>query len=85
MDLSPANLERLNQNRLYQALGIRITTVGDGECQSEMRADPNVCWPVQGQPHGGIVATQIDTTMATAVMTVLDEPQRLSTINLDIQ
>lgn len=85
MDLDDEKLARLNKNRLYVALGIRITEAADGVAISRMEAEPEVCWPVAKQPHGGIVFTQVDTTMATAVMSVIGDEQRLSTISVDIQ
>jgi uncharacterized protein (TIGR00369 family) len=85
MDLNQERLDRLNDNRLYQALGLAIVEVGEGFACSQLRANAPLCWPQSNQPHGGIVFTQIDTTMATAVMTLIGEEQRLSTISADVQ
>ena len=84
MDLSD-KLDALNQNRLYQALGIEILETSDGYAFSRLTAPPEVCWPVLNCPHGGIVFTQVDTTMATCVMSMIEESHSLSTIGVDIQ
>ena len=84
MDLTD-QLEALNENRLYRALGIEILETRDGFASSRRTAPPEVCWPVPKRPHGGIVFTQVDTTMATCVMSLRDESQALSTIGVDIQ
>lgn len=68
---SPASLwslPRLNENRLYQLLGIELTTLETDRCVSLMRPPPGACWPEDAQPHGGILYTQLDTTLATAVL-----------------
>lgn len=78
-------LEQLNCNRLYRALGIEILETWDGFASSRMVPPEEFCWPVAKRPHGGIVFTQADTTMATCVMSMIDEGQSLSTIGIDIQ
>ena len=85
MDFERELIERLNENRLYQTLGLRVTDTGPGFAVSRMSAPEPLCWPRVGQPHGGIVFTQVDTTMATAVMTLLEPVQRCATVSVDIQ
>ncbi len=83
---SKAQLDRLNENSLYEAMGIRLLRIENGEARSELRPPPDLCWPFEGQPHGGVLFTQMDTTMATAVMTANEQhADNCATINLDIQ
>ena len=84
MDASDA-LNVINQNPLYQTLGIRLTSFGDGEASSELAAPENICWPFEAQPHGGVLFTQIDTTLATAMLPSLNGDYSCATISLDIQ
>lgn len=79
------SLEVINDNRLYHTLGIRLTERDDNSVTSEMRPPPPVCWPEANQPHGGIVFTQLDTTMATAAMTGPHLGYECSTIDLSVQ
>ena len=84
MDITPAILGRMNTNTLYRALGIRIEAAIDGKAQSRLQPKPAVCWPFPEQPHGGILFTLMDTTMAWAVWSQLDEGFNCTTINIDI-
>ena len=65
-------------------MGIRMEQAGDGEAISILEPGPEVCWPFPGQPHGGILFTQMDTTMAMAVFARLDTGYNCATIQLDI-
>ena len=83
---SRERLDQTNDNTLYHALGLRLLRVEDGEAQSVLEPAEDFCWPFEGQPHGGILFTQMDTTMATAVMTASDEiAANCATISMDIQ
>jgi len=81
----PLNLDELNDNPLYRAIGIRITSVDDGRVCAQLQPEPAMCWPDEGQPHGGVLFTLLDTTMATVVMTGGYEQASCSTISMDVQ
>jgi len=85
MEISEKFLSRLNENCLYRALGIRIEEAVRGKARSRLEPNPTLCWPFQGQPHGGVLFTLMDTTMATAVFSELDEGFNCATIQIDIQ
>ena len=85
MDFSSEEMARLNSNSLYQALGIVIETAEGGKACSKLHPVPAFCWPFPGQPHGGVLFTLMDTTMAWAVLTKIDRRQNCTTINLNIQ
>ena len=85
MEFSPQEIEQLNNNSLYQAVGIRVEELKDGEAKSFLHPKPAFCWPFEGHPHGGVLFTLMDTTMAWAVQSVIEEGYTLATINLDIQ
>ena len=85
-EYSKAQLAHLNDSSLYRAMGIRLLRIENGEARSELRPTPALCWPFEGQPHGGLLFTQMDTTMATAVMTAsAQRADNCATVNLDIQ
>ena len=84
MNFTAEFLEKLNNNPLYQTLGIRIVKAENGRAESGLFPNKRVCWPFPGQPHGGILFTILDTTMAWAVVSLLDEGLNCATINLDI-
>ena len=79
------SLEAINDNPLYHALGIRLLERGETTVTSEMRPPPPMCWPEANQPHGGVLFTQLDTTMATAAMTGPHLHYATSTVDLSIQ
>ncbi len=85
MEFSPQEIDRLNNNPLYQTVGILVDEAKDGKAQSHLRPNPALCWPFEAQPHGGVLFTLMDTTMAWAVLTGLKEGYNCATINLDIQ
>lgn len=84
MKITTAILDRMNRNSLYQALGIQIEEAVDGKSNSRLKPKPDVCWPFSDQPHGGVLFTLVDTTMAWAVWSQLDDGYNCTTINLDI-
>lgn len=85
MEFSSKEMSRLNSNSLYQALGIVVEEAKGGKARAKLRPVPAFCWPFEGQPHGGVLFTLMDTTMAWAVLTRLERGYNCATINLDIQ
>ena len=85
MEFSSEEMSFLNNNLLYQALGIVVEEAKEGKARAKLRPEPAFCWPTQGQPHGGVLFTLMDTTMAWAVLAGLEKGQNCATINLDIQ
>ena len=85
MEFSAEEMSRLNNNSLYQALGIVVEEVKGGKARAKLRPVSTFCWPSEGQPHGGVLFTFMDTTMAWAVLTGIEQGQNCATINLDIQ
>jgi len=84
MEITQPFLDQVNENPLYTLLGIRIETVEQGTVRSRLKAVPGACWPVPGQPHGGVLFTLMDTTMAWAAI-VHPGVQDGTTVHLDIQ
>lgn len=84
MEITPAIINQMNANRLYQTLGIEIETAANGRAHSRLQPTPAACWPFPEQPHGGILFTLMDTTMAWAVWSQLDDGFNCTTINIDI-
>lgn len=78
-------LDRLNNNSLYQIMGIRIEKANEGIAISRLETKPELCWPLPDQPHGGVLYTMMDSTMAWAVFSQLEPGSHCATINLDIQ
>jgi len=85
MEFSSKEMSRLNSNSLYQALGIVVEAAKGGKARAKLRPVPAFCWPFEGQPHGGVLFTLMDTTMAWAVLTGVEPGHNCATINLDIQ
>jgi len=85
MILSTKQIAAVNDNPLYQTIGLQVTGAEKGAAVSELKPCEAICWPFPGQPHGGILFTQMDTTMAWAVLSVADEGKNCSTINMEIQ
>ena len=85
MEFSSEEMSRLNSNSLYEALGIVVEEAKEGKARAKLRPVSTFCWPFEGQPHGGILFTLMDTTMAWAVLTKLERGHNCATINLDIQ
>lgn len=84
MKVTQEFIDKLNENSLYKLLGITIETVNDEKVQSRLEPNPDTCWPVPGQPHGGVVFTLMDTTMAIAAI-AHEGVEDISTVHLDIQ
>ncbi len=85
MEIAAAELEKINTNSLYQTLGIRLNAASQGSARSSLQPRSEVCWPFPGQPHGGILFTLLDTTMAWAIFSDLPQGSNCTTIHLDIQ
>ena len=85
MDISEATLDKFNQNPLYGLVGIHVEEAAGGKARSRLTPKPEVCWPFPGQPHGGVLFTLMDTTMAWAVLSLLKPERNCLTIHLDIQ
>jgi uncharacterized protein (TIGR00369 family) len=84
MDITPEFLEQLNRNSLYHTTGIRIEEAAAGRARSRLEPRPAVCWPFAGQPHGGILFTALDTTMACAVLSELESGLNCTTVDLTV-
>ena len=78
------SLTELNANPLYEALGIALISLEHGLARSTLQPKPAMCWPFEG-PHGGILFTQMDTTMALSAIGGLPESSSCATISLEIE
>ena len=85
MKYLPPAIARYNDNPLYRTIGIRLEELADGVARSTLSPTPEVCWPTPGQPHGGILFTVLDTTMAFAAMSNGDEDTGCATVDCNIQ
>ncbi|MBI5582874.1 MAG: PaaI family thioesterase [Deltaproteobacteria bacterium] len=85
MDITPDRIEQFNRNLLYKTVGIELEWVGNGRAESRLSPPPQVCWPFPDQPHGGMLFTIMDTTMAWAVQSRLETGASCTTIDLTIQ
>lgn len=80
-----SQLDLVNSSSLYQLLGLHLTAHADGMAVSEMNPPASLCWPFDGQPHGGILFTQMDTTVAIAMLPTLGGRHTSATVSLNIQ
>jgi uncharacterized protein (TIGR00369 family) len=85
MEITQKVLDQLNDNSLYHAFGLRVEEAGEGAARSRLVPETEVCWPFPGQPHGGVLFTLMDTTMAWAVFSEVAPEHNCATISLDIQ
>ena len=85
MEFPASYLDQLNDGSLYRSVGITMESACDGVAISLMRPAAPLCWPFPGQPHGGILFTQMDTTMAIAVLASAGGEDNCATIDLGIQ
>lgn len=68
-----------------QDLGIEPLEVEDGRALAKLPYDERLIGdPETGVIHGGVVTTLIDTVCGLAVMTALDKPQPIATLDLRI-
>jgi acyl-CoA thioesterase len=84
MEFTQNKINQLNDNPLYNTIGIRVEKAAGGKAKARLEPKSKICWPSAGQPHGGILFTFMDTTMAWAVMSQLDSGGSCTTINLNI-
>ncbi len=85
MTFTDDQLASLNANPLYHAIGIHVEAVGEGRGRSMLRPEAAVCWPTQGRPHGGILFTLLDTTMAFAAISNGVAGTGCATVDCNIQ
>ena len=85
MEFTPEEINSINNNSLYNAIGISVEDASEGKAKSRLRPNKNLCWPFEKQPHGGVLFTLMDTTMAWAILTLIDKGYNCATISLDIQ
>jgi uncharacterized protein (TIGR00369 family) len=85
MEFSHDDISASNRNTLYETIGIEVIEAAKGRARCVFRPKPAVCWPFPGQPHGGILATLMDTTMAWAVNTLVESGQNCATISMEVQ
>ena len=85
MDITSEIINQVNGNSLYSTLGIHVERAGKGEAAAVLEPPSSLCWPFPERPHGGILFTLMDTTMAWAVFSLLDPGHNCTTINMDIQ
>ena len=78
-------IARFNDNPLYRTIGIRLDELADGYARATLTPEESVCWPTPGQPHGGILFTVLDTTMAFAAMSTADHEVGCATVDCNIQ
>jgi uncharacterized protein (TIGR00369 family) len=84
MDITETILDQMNRNSLYHVMGIQVQEARGGRARCRLKPKPAVCWPFPEQPHGGVLFTLMDTTMAWAVWSQLDAGYNCTTVNLDI-
>ena len=84
MQVTEKLLSQMNANSLYHTLGIRVEEAMRGKARARLTPKSDICWPFPGQPHGGILFTLMDTTMAWAVLSQLDSGYNCATVNLNI-
>lgn len=84
MEISESLMRQMNDNSLYRTIGIRVEAAGNGKARARLTPPEDICWPFPGQPHGGILFTFMDTTMAWSVLSQVDSGYNCATINLNI-
>lgn len=77
-------IERINANSLYKTTGIQLESAAGGTARSLLEPQRDTCWPFEKQPHGGILFTLMDTTMAWAIQSQLESGFSCTTIDLGI-
>lgn len=85
MKYSAQAIVAFNENPLYKTIGIRLDDVGDGSARAMLAPRAEVCWPTQGQPHGGILFTTLDTVMAFAALSTADAEAGCATVDSYVQ
>lgn len=85
MEYGETALTGLNDNPLYRALGIQVTSVADGRARAVLTPSLHACWPSPAQPHGGVLFTVMDTTMAFAALSHGEADSGCATVDCSIQ
>lgn len=85
MEITPTLVEQANHNSLYRTIGLRLEEALDGKARTLLTPRSEVCWPFSDQPHGGILFTIMDITMAWAVLSLVDPGYGCSTVDGSIQ
>jgi len=75
--------EVLHGNPFSRLIGMRLVEMRPGEAVIEIEMRDELCQP-NGILHGGVTATLIDTAMAFAAITKLDENEKASTVDLTV-
>ena len=75
--------EVLHSNPFSRLIGMRMVEMRPGEAVIEIEMRDELRQP-HGLLHGGVTATLIDTAMAFAVITKLDENEKASTVDLTV-
>lgn len=75
--------ERLNSLPFAELLGMRLTDIRPSEATVEIAMRDDLSQP-SGVLHGGVTAALIDTAMAFAVRTHLDDTEPTATIDLTV-
>lgn len=85
MNITEEIIDQINANNLYATIGIRVEKAGNGSAEAILEPTPSICWPFPERPHGGILSTLMDTTMAWAVVSQLDPGYSCATISMNTQ
>lgn len=75
--------EVLHSNPFSRMIGMRLVDMRPGEAVIEIDMRDELRQP-HGLLHGGVTATLIDTAMAFAVITKLEETEKASTVDLTV-
>ena len=73
----------LHNNLFAKMIGMRLVEMKPDEATIEIEMRDELRQP-HGLLHGGVTATLIDTAMAFAVITCLDETEKASTVDLNV-
>lgn len=76
-------IERLNGLPFAKLIGMRLVRIEPNEAVIELEMRDDLRQP-SGVLHGGVTATLIDTAMAFAVRTYLDDTEPTATIDLTV-
>ena len=84
MEFTQKQFDKLNDNPFYNVIGINVQSAAGGKARSVLRPKADFCWPFERQPHGGILFTLMDTTMAWAVLSLIGSDHNCTTVDLNI-
>jgi uncharacterized protein (TIGR00369 family) len=85
MEFTAVRIAELNANPFYYAVGVRLNWVSDGGAEAVLDPNPAMCWPNAGRPHGGVLFTVLDTTMAFAAISNGADGSGCATVDCNIQ